>query len=164
MQSEDVLILLKIAVIDSSEWTPYELSIELGYSEEYILASISRLKEAGYLQKNRPHIQKLKRFILEDLPELYPASPGKLTRGLYTGFSAQAGFSFGVPRTSTWVWPKEDGQDWGQEIIPLSGNCCFAVLQDRKLKEVLSIIETLRVKGHEAKIWAEVLLRQNGLF
>lgn len=164
MRPEDVLVLLKIAVIESSDWTPYALSLELGYSEEHILESIARLKEAGLLQMNRPHTQKLKKFILEELPERYPVVPGKLTRGMYTGFSAQAGYSFGVPRTSTWVWPKEDGQDWGQEIEPLSPNCCFAVLQDRKLKDVLSIIETLRVKGQDARIWADVLLRQNGLF
>lgn len=164
MLSEDILVLLKIAVIDSSEWTPYELSLELGYSEDHIHDSLTRLNKAGLLSMNRPHQQRLKKFILDEIPEKYPVKPGKLTRGMYTGFSAQAGYSFGTPRNSTWVWPKEDGKDWGQEILPLSANCCFAVLQDRKLKDVLSIVETLRVKGEDAKIWAEVLLRQNGLF
>lgn len=164
MQPDDILVLLKIAVIESSEWTPYQLSLDLGYSEELIIESLVRLEKAGHLKDGRPDQSRLKKLILEDVPEKFPATPGKLTKGMYTGFSAQAGFSFGVARPSTWVWPKEDGQDWGQEILPLSGQCCFAVLQDRKLRDVLSIVETLRVKGDDAKVWAEVLLRQNGLF
>ncbi len=165
MQSEDVLVLLKIAAIKSCEWTPEQLSLELGHTLQEVEASLQRLTKAQLLRStNKPDPDVLRKFLLLDMPKLFPVKPGKLTRGILTGAKQAPYFTMGLPFTSIWVWKKENGPDWGFEIAPLSQHCCFAALNDRKLRELLAITETLRVAGQEARIWAEYSLKQIGLF
>ena len=165
MQTEDVIALLKIAAIGSCDWTPAQLSLELGHSVAEIEASIKRLTDAQLLRSTfRPDPDSLRKFLLIDLHKRYPVTPGKLTRGILTGAKQAPYFTVGLPYTSIWVWPKENGPDWGFEIAPLSPHCCFAAVNDKKLRELLAITETLRVAGQEARIWAEYSLKQIGLF
>lgn len=165
MQPEDVFILLKIAAARSCDWTPEHLSFETGHSIPEIEASIKRLTEARLLRSTfRPDPDVLKKFLLLDLPKKFPVTPGKLTKGILTGAKQAPYFTVGLPYTSIWVWPHEDGKDWGFEIKPLSPHCCFAVKNDKNLRDLLAIAETLRVAGQEARIWAEFSLKQSGLF
>ncbi|MES2525556.1 MAG: hypothetical protein V4598_00655 [Bdellovibrionota bacterium] len=165
MQSEDVLVLLKIAAIESCEWTPAQLSYELGHTVAEIEASLKRLTDKKLLRSTfRPDPDLFKKFLLMELPKLFPVKPGKLTRGILTGAKQAPYFTTGLPYTSIWVWPSENGKDWGFEIAPLSPHTCFAAFNDRKLRQLLAIAETLRVAGQEARLWAEFSLRQIGLF
>ncbi len=165
MQPEDVFILLKIAATKSCEWTPEQLSMELGHSISEVEASIQRLIKFELLRSTyRPDPDAFKKFLLLDLHKKFPVKPGKLTKGTLTGAKQAPYFTVGLPYTSIWVWPHEDGKDWGFEIKPLSPHCCFAVKNDRNLRELLAIAETLRVAGQDARIWAEFSLKQTGLF
>lgn len=160
-----MIILLKIATIKSCDWTPYQLSLELGHTPEEIELSIERLKTNKLIRHtHRPDPDALKNFLLMDMPELFPASPGQITRGMMTGAKATNFYGVDLPYTSIWVWPLEDGPDIGFEIIPLSPHCCFATLHDRKLRQYMGIVETLRVGKQKARTWAEVSFRQSGLF
>lgn len=165
MRPEDIFVLLKIAVIGSCEWTPFQLSIELGHSQSEIEGSIERLLSANLLRSTRrPDPDAFKKFLLMDFPDKFRTQPGKLTRGMLTGAKPGMFFTGTLPYASIWVWSKKDGPDMGYEIEPLSPHCCFAALNDSRFKKVLGITETLRVAGKEARLWAEMSLRQNGLF
>lgn len=165
MRPEDVFILLKIAVLGSCDWTPFQLSLELGHSPEEIESSVERLLAAKLIRSTRrPDPDAFKKFLIMDLPQKFSTRPGGLTRGLLTGAKPGMFFTGNLSYTSIWVWPDKDGPDWGYAIDPLSPHCCFAALQDRKFRTLLAITETLRVAGKEARVWAEMSLRQNGLF
>lgn len=166
MRPEDVLVLLKIAVVENCEWNAELLSFELGHSVTEIEASLRRLKTSKLLRSsNQPDPEALKRFLLKDLPELFPAAPGKQGRGILTGAKPDNyHVTADLPYTSIWIWSTVDGQDMGFEIPPLSPHCCFAALNDQRLRKVLAITETLRVSGHKAQVWAELAFRQIGLF
>lgn len=165
MHPEDVIVLLKIAAIGSCDWTPFQLSLELGHSLGEVEASLDRLYKSGLLRSTSlPDPDALRKFLLIELPDRFPATPGKVTRGMLTGARPSHYFALEMPFTSIWVWSKENGPDWGLEIPPLSPHCCFAAMNDRRLRKLLSITETVRVGGPEARAWAEISFRQCGLF
>lgn len=165
MEPNDVLVILKIAAAGHCEWTPESLALELGLEALEIEASLERLKSEGILAPTgRPDRERLKRFLLIELPERFPAKPGKLARGHLTGAKQGPYLGMDLPYTSIWVWPQENGPHWGFSVKPLSPHCCFAVRNDGRLRKLLSVTETLRISGKEARLWAEVLFRQFGLF
>lgn len=165
MEAEDVFILQKIIAAEGFNWTPEFLSHELDYTVPEIERFLVKLRKFELLSSsNKLHVQNVKKFLLQELPKLFPAKPGSLGRGTLTGAKPGHYFCVGLPYTSIWIWPHEDGQDVGYEISPLSPKCCFAVLQDEKLKKILAITETLRVAGSEARSWAEQSFKQIGLF
>lgn len=165
MEAEDVFILQKILAVEGFNWKVEDLSRELDVESAKIEECLFNLKEAKLISvNNQIQKKKVEKFLLTDLPRLHPASPGKLTRGTLTGAKPGTYFCVGLPYTSIWVWPHEDGSDIGYELKPLSPKCCFAVLQDERLKKILAITETLRVSGDKALDWAQKSFRQIGLF
>jgi hypothetical protein len=165
MSGEDIFILLKILAIRNHDWTPVELSYELDTPLSQIEHTLVRLKKEDLLHSdNRPDYHRVKDFLLQDLPVLYPARPGKLSQGILTGAKPGSYFCIGLPYSSIWVWPHEGGPNIGYEIEPLSSKCCFAVYQDQRLKEILAITETLRVAGANAQVWAQESFKQIDLF
>lgn len=156
LNPEDVLVLLKLAVMRSCTWDLETLSFETGHTCAELSESISRLQGSGFLDlDNSVFISRLKDFLINDLHELFPASPGKLTRGTLTGAKPSTFLDSQLPYTSIWVWENADGPDQGFEITPLSPQCCFAALNDGKLKQLLAVTETLRVVGEKARPWGK---------
>lgn len=156
IQSEDVLILLKLAVMKSNKWDLEFLSEELGHEQSEIRNSLDRLAKIRLINHptNEIMIPELREFILHSVQYLFPAQPGKLVRGMLTGGKPGLFFAIGLPFTSIWAWPKEDGLEHGFEIEPLSPHCCFAATNDAKLRLLLGVTETMRVAGSEARHWA----------
>lgn len=165
MESEDIFVLQKIIAIDNYDWSADFISYELDLPISRIERSLDRLRESSFLDSNlrtNKHLTKL--YFLNDLHYQFPARPGKLGRGILTGAKPGTFFCVGLPYTSIWIWPKENGPDLGYEITPLSPGCCFAVQQDEKLRKLLAITETLRVAGPSAREWAKHSFKQIGLF
>ena len=156
LSSEDVLVLLKLAAFETYLWRLNIVSKELGFSTFEVLNSIKRLRENGLLVAHNDYIdlEKFKTFLLYDIQNLFPTTPGPIVQGTLTGANPGAYFAIGLPYDSIWVWPNPDGQDSGFEIKPLSPQCCYAALNDKNLKHLLAITETMRVAGDQAREWA----------
>lgn len=165
METQDIFILLKICAIHPGFWSAEDLPKELLMTPDQIQKSLKELRLQNFLDEElKPVIPSIKALLLEEIYRLYPVKPGKLARGFLTGAKPGNYFTGPLPYTSVWVWPEEDGKDWGYEITPLSPTCSFAVRQDRRLREILAITETIRVKGPEAKDWARESFKRIGLF
>lgn len=156
LSSVDVLVLLKLAVLNSCHFNKELLVHELGHSFEEITDSLNRLETFGLIDQNlKVRFQEFRYFILYCISYLFPARPGALITGRMSGAKTDHFFIRGTPETSILVWPDPFGQERGWEISPLSPQCGFAALNDSKLKRLLAVVETLRVAGSEARSWAD---------
>lgn len=155
IKPEDVLVLLKIAAHNNERWDAVTLSQELGHTPEEVAEAMRRLQSFGFFDLDGKIILSyVKKFLIFDLHDLFPAIPGKMTKGLLTGGKPGTFLDPHLPYTSIWVWPHDNGSDHGFEIIPLSPHCCFACLNDSRLKDLLAVTETLRVVGKDARLWS----------
>lgn len=161
LKSEDVIVLLKLATLNSIEIENEVLANELGHTLEEITQSVQRLFEFGLIDQHlKVRSQEFRYFILYSVSYLFPARPGPKTTGRMSGAKTDHFFVKGIPETSIFVWPDPYGQDQGWAINPLSPHCSFAALNDTKLKNLLAVVETLRVAGSEARLWAEAELSE----
>lgn len=157
LRSEDVIVLLKLAVLGSCHFEKDLLVHELGHTSEEISNSLKRLETFGLIDHDhKVRMQEFRYFILYCVSYLFPAQPGALITGRMSGAKTDHFFVKGVPETSVLVWPDPYGQERGWEISPLSPQCGFAALNDSRLKRLLAVVETLRVAGSEARGWADV--------
>jgi hypothetical protein len=156
IKSEDVLVLLKLAVWKDFNWDLELLAEELGHSPFEIRSSLIGLHRLGLVDKSSDKIrmEEFKKFLIFDLNSLFPVQPGDITKGMSTGAKPGRFFSMGLPYTSIWVWPNPNGMDQGYEIKPLSPHCCFAALTDPRLRHLLAVTETMRIVGAKARLWA----------
>lgn len=154
--SEDILVVLKMSSWNQKIWDLEFLSEELGMTVEHVKDSLERLNHSGLIQTSSRIIQyqELKEFMLHGLPYFYPTRHGELTVGMLTGAKDDKFFTTGLPYTSTSVWPNPNGKEKGFAIEPLSDKCCFAALNDSRLRQLLAISETLRIVGKNARDWA----------
>jgi hypothetical protein len=160
--SADVLVLAKIAVWNSYHWRPEELANELEITPEFLMESLDRLKLARLIHKDTHKVSypDFQDFILFGLHYCFPASPGKITRGMLTGVKPGMFFTSGLHYTSITVWPHELGKHEGYEVVPLAPFCYQAALNDSRLRELLAVTETMRVVGREARAWAAYELKR----
>lgn len=156
LKSEDVLVLLKLAVWNSQPWSLPLLSEELGPTPEEIQNSIRRLRTTQLVCdiSDRLFRERFKEFVLYCLQYMFPTRPGMKTKGMLTGAKTHSFFKSGSPQNSIYVWTKAGGSDYGYEIEALSPHCCYAALNDTKLRSLLSITETMRIVGTPARLWA----------
>lgn len=155
IKSEDILVLLKIAAHPKMKLDLEIMSSEIGHSISEVSESLRRLQSFGFFDlEGKIILSYVKKFLIFDLHDLFPASPGKLTQGMLTGAKPGTFLDPHLPYTSIWVWPNSGGTDHGFELTPLSPHCCFACLNDSRLKDLLAVTETLRVVGKEARLWS----------
>lgn len=160
LKSEDVLVLLKLIAVEPYHKDLSYLSLELGHDPSEIINSLSRLRSSNLIEDktHKVRIPDFKNFIFNQVHQLFPTSPGKITQGMLTGAKPDFYFAVGLSYTSIWVWPNPDYPHKGYEIQPLSEHCCFAAANDPRLRKLLAVTETLRVSGRKARDWAEAEL------
>ena len=78
------------------------------------------------------------------LKYVFPASPGKISRGIATAHSAKPISELIVASDDVYVWACDDGNVKGQEIEPLYRNAIFAAREDEKLYEMLALVDVIR--------------------
>src|SRR5690606_1999898 len=91
MRPHDVVVLLKIAAKNGSDWYMKDLAYELGISASEVSESINRSVIARLIfeDKKRLMTSALLDFLKFGLPYVYPQQPGSLVRGLPTAHSAE---------------------------------------------------------------------------
>ena len=160
MKRQDIFLLLKFVSIEDD---PCEGSINqsarglaalTGLGKTEVNASIhrsidvmlARRKDArGRISVNR---KALYEFIVYGLKYVFPAKPAELTRGVPTAFAAPiltnkiltAGEI--VP-----VWPDPKADTMGQAVKPLYPTVTAAIAKDRKLYDLLALVDAVRIGG-----------------
>ncbi|HRW22300.1 MAG TPA: hypothetical protein P5509_10015 [Bacteroidales bacterium] len=160
MRPQDVLVLLKIIAIGNDNWFNSDLSKSLHISASEITEALNRCKIAGLIdsKKRIVHINSFKEFLIYGLKYVFPAEPGTMVKGIPTAHSAPPINQYISEGKDIYVWPFAKGTMRGQAIEPLYRTLPAVALEDQKLYELLSIVDTIRVgRAREIKIAKEEL-------
>jgi len=154
MRPQDVVVLLKIILLDDKFWQYKDLAKELFLSPAEISLSLQRSAVAGLVnsEKRKVHRQTFLEFLQFGLHVVFPVIPGGIVNGLYTAHSHPFMKQF-FTSEAAYVWPDVMGKDRGQSILPLYKDVVKAALQDEDLYKMLALLDIVRVgKMRELKI------------
>jgi hypothetical protein len=159
MRPQDVVILLKILIIDKPDWQYRDLADSLSISISEISESLNRSHIAGLIDVNRKKVfnQSLMEFIEYGLHYVFPQLPGTLVTGIGTAHS-HSFYKKKIISDLNFVWPDEDGDLRGLAIQPLYKSVVKAAKKDEVLYKLLASVDIIRVgKTRERKIALEEL-------
>lgn len=147
MRPQDIAILLKIIALGEQSWQSKDLAASLFLSASEISESLRRSAFAGLFQKKSRQVSRLALldFLIHGFRFVFPQQPGAITQGVPTAHSAPPLKSLisddGVP----YVWPSPKGPAKGQAIVPLYPGAAAAAAEDKRLYELLALVDALRV-------------------
>ena len=146
MRPLDIVVLLKIIAKANNNWLMKDLAYELNISQSEISESLNRNMIAGLIAQDKRTI--MRRFLYEFLKcgiqYVYPQLPGAITRGIATAHSALP-LKRLIINDDVYVWPYAKGNERGQSIEPLHRSVPEVVQKDKKLYELLALVDALRV-------------------
>jgi hypothetical protein len=162
MKPQDIIILLKLLSIESTDWRYATLAETLHMSSSTIFAALKRAEMSGLYHKNTRtvHREALLEFLTFGLKYVFPAVAGKLAKGIPTAHSASPLAQLIVSQSDIYVWKSALGTVRGQTIEPLYVTIPQLVKEDAQLYELLSLIDALRVGKAREKQLATTLLTQ----
>lgn len=157
----DIVILLKISTYKQNTWHQTAMADELGISQSEISKSLNRSKYAGLLDPKGKIVMKLAlmEFLQYGLRYVFPQKPGPIVRGVPTAHSASP-LKETIQSNEQYVWPYGKGTARGQSIVPLYPSVPEAALKDKKLHELLALVDALRVGRAREKELAVIELKK----
>ena len=160
-KSLDVVVLLKL-LIGGADMTYAELSKELGMSASEIHAAVRRSIEANLIAPGTRHpLRKpLEEYLLHGVRYAFPAKRGSVARGMPTAHAAsplveQIGTDDLPP-----VWPDPEGTVKGWALEPLYSSVPVAAKKDKRLYELLALVDAIRAGRTRERNLAEVELKK----
>jgi hypothetical protein len=146
LKPQDILILLKICTLEGQDWFQHTLSEDLGISQSEISECLSRSKYSGLIDASGKKVNVLAflDFIQFGIKYVFPQQPGAIVRGIATAHSAPP-LDKEIISDQNYVWPYARGTVRGQAIQPLYKTIPKAILNDKKLHEVLALVDAIRV-------------------
>lgn len=147
LKSQDIFILLKIVVLGESRWSYASLAGDLFMSASEVHAGIKRVVTARLMDSHRgcPLKKSLEEFLIHGVKYAFPPDHGGLTRGVPTGYAAPPlNGMISLPNEPPPVWPDPDGDTRGYEFSPLYKSVPKAASIDKRLYELLAIVDAIR--------------------
>lgn len=146
LKPQDILILLKICTLGEQEWFQHTLAEDLNISQSEISECLSRSKYSGLIDASRKRVNVLNllEFIQYGIKYVFPQQPGSIVRGIATAHSASP-LDKEIQSDQNYVWPYARGDMRGQAIQPLYKSVPKAILNNKKLYEVLALVDAIRV-------------------
>jgi hypothetical protein len=158
-KSLDVVVLLKL--LSRPEKLSYaELSKELFISASEIHGAVRRSIAAGLVAEGSRELRKraLEDYLLHGVAYAFPASPGRVSRGVPTAYAAPPLSQQVTQDDLPPVWADPDGTVKGYSIEPLYISVTSAIKKDQVLYELLALVDTLRIgRARERKLAEEQL-------
>ena len=154
MKGQDLVVALKLSTSGSAK-SYAELGKALGISASEAHAAVRRLIEARLLDPDHKRVnrQSLFRFLINGAPFAFPVSTKESTRGMPTAWAAPVMQNKVLSNELPPVWPDPKGSVRGQSVKPLYPSVVFAASKDRKLYDILAIVDMLRLgRARERKI------------
>lgn len=149
LKPQDVLILAKLVVIGGDDWSYGRMATALWMSPSEVHAGVKRLVKA-HLALDRqdrvtPNARNMESFLFYGLPYVFVPDLGEITRGMPTGYAGPVlSPFFQTGEDLPPVWPDPDGEVRGQSFSPLYKSVPKAAREDRRLYELLSLIDAIR--------------------
>lgn len=147
LRPQDILILLKLITLDGQGWTYASLAQDLSMSPSEVHAGVKRAVAAHLAdpQNNLPIRSALDEFLMHGVKYAFPPDHGGLTRGIPTGFAAAPLIDMiAQPDEPPPVWPDPEGKVRGYEFSPLFKSVPKAAARDKKLYELLVLVDAIR--------------------
>ena len=149
MKSQDVIVAVKLLLLNGEKFTFAELGKSLQISASETHGAINRLKESFIYDPFTKMVRKkaLEEFLIHGIQYVFPASPDKPARGVLTGYSSpfmRNDFTVGK-HDDVYIWPYSYGKDRGISIQPLYQSVPEVCLKDESLYHWLSVIDMLRL-------------------
>ncbi len=164
LKPQDVLIILKLVVKRGQNWSYASIANELAMSPSEVHAGIRRAKVGRLFSEpdRRPVIANLEEFVVHGVKYAFPVVHGTRTRGIVTAYAAKP-LSKVIVQEDTLppVWPDPQGETLGISFSPLYKSVPQAAARDRKLYELLTIVDAFREgRAREREIAVKELHRQ----
>lgn len=147
LKPQDIVILLKLVIKGNEKWSYSSLADELFMSASEIHAGIQRAVAARLMdmQRRKPIKKSLEEFLIHGVKYAYPPQRGSLTRGIPTSYAAPPLKDFILKSNDPPpVWPDPDGEIRGYELSPLYKSVPKAAGKDKKLYELLTLVDAIR--------------------
>ncbi|OGR46928.1 MAG: hypothetical protein A2X34_05290 [Elusimicrobia bacterium GWC2_51_8] len=148
IKPQDIVVLLKLTTLDTDKWRHMDLVDVLGLSQGEISFVLTRCLAAGFLDSSKKKVMRgaLLEFLVHGLKYTFPVKPGPVCRGVPTAHSAPPlSKNIAASDEDMYVWPWDEGKVRGQAIEPLYSNVPAAAQKDRKLYELLALVDAIRV-------------------
>jgi len=165
LKPQDILILLKLHVLDKTPWTFAELASSLHMSVSEVHQGVKRATAARLLMNQNNHRKPIRAALLEFLVHgvkyAYPVQRASLTRGIPTAYAApplNALLIQGEDAPPVWAHPL--GTVKGYELIPLYKSVPDAARKDQQLYELLALLDAVRGGRAREKELAARLLKE----
>jgi hypothetical protein len=148
LKPQDVVVLLKLVAMGRNRPTYAQLASDLFMSGSEVHASIQRAKAARLIQTSefgdRPNLKGLEEFLIHGLKYAFPPEKGGIARGVPTASAAEPLNHEIAQEDPVPVWPFEEGPRRGYAYAPLHKSVPKAAMKDRKLHELLALVDAIR--------------------
>lgn len=147
LKSQDVAIVLKIVALGQKTWTQAQLATSLDMSLTFVNQALPRLEECHLYKVKRKAVlvDGLKDFLVFGVRYAFPATKGKLVRGIPTSIGASPLLEHMNSEALNWppVWQYLAGSKQGYSIQPLFAGVEKA-LEDKEFYELLALADVFR--------------------
>lgn len=163
LKPQDVLVALKLAVLEGEGWSYPSLVASIHLSLGELHKSVQRLNAAGLFNDHTraPRRAALEEFLIHGVKYAFPAERKGITRGVPTAWAAAPLKEHLAPSDeSPPVWPHPNGTARGAGFSPLYASAPDAALDDPKLYELLALLDGIRGGGARERNLSVELLRE----
>jgi hypothetical protein len=157
LKPQDILVALKLVALGNNPWSYESLSSSLGMSLSQLHSSVKRCKELGLLRlegkRMVPNVKNMEELIVHGLKYVFELKRGALTRGIPTSYGAPPldEILISSKEEPPPVWPDPEGSARGFSFSPIYKYAPEAAKKDRKLYEMLALIDAIRAEGAREK-------------
>ncbi len=158
LRPQDILLLLKLIVLNEAPSRQIDLAQALGLSQAEVANALERLRASRLLDESKRRVQRLAaaEFLIHAIKYIAPADLGAITRGIPTAHSAKPlSGKLALASEHETVWPHPEGNFRGASLRPIYSSAPDAALKDPELHEWLALIDVLRIGKSRAMMMAE---------
>ena len=147
LKPQDIFILLKLVSLGKARWSYASLARDLYMSTSEVHAGMRRAVASRLMGSQKGHLLKksFEEFLIHGIKYAFPPDHGSLTRGIPTSYAAPPLKDLISQTTEPPpIWPDPEGSVRGYEFSPLYKSVPKAALKDRKLYELLALVDAIR--------------------
>lgn len=161
LKPQDVLVLLKLAVLGGAPWKYSTIAASLGMSPSEAHAAAKRLRQLKLLDaQNKPLRRALLEFLVHGVKYVFAVERGAMTRGMPTAHAAPPLMhDIAAGDDPPPVWPDPEGPVRGEAFTPLYPSVVHAARQDPQLYQCLALVDAIRGGRARERHLAEQHLR-----
>ncbi|MDP2600591.1 MAG: hypothetical protein Q8P84_07680 [Deltaproteobacteria bacterium] len=148
IRPQDVVVLLKIVALGEESWRHVDLAQYLNLSQSEVSEALNRCQLSGLVSPDKKRVMRASflEFLVYGLKYVFPVELGPVCLGMPTAHSmTPLNKKIVSKKEEQYVWPAIDGVLKGHSIRPLYEKIPDAARKDKKLHELLALVDALRV-------------------